>query len=110
MQGCMMVRGPWSVVAHPPCNTWSILAYVVQAKGLGKIGDDGGCFASALESVRKYGGALEHPAKSIAWDAHELLKPNKSGWSRSLFDDGWVCEVDQGNYGHLAKKKPGYMR
>ena len=46
--------GPWPVVAHPPCNKWSILAYVVQAKGLGKIGDDGGCFASALAAVRKY--------------------------------------------------------
>ena len=97
--------GPWPVVAHPPCNTWSILAHVVQAKGLGKIGDDGGCFASALAAVRKYGGVLEHPAMSIAWNTHELLKPCKSGWSRSLFDNGWVCQVDQCNYGYMAKKR-----
>ena len=57
--------------------------------------------------VRKYGGVLEHPAKSFAWREHtELLKPSAGKeWSTSLYDDGWVCEIDQGNYGHPARKR-----
>ena len=97
--------GPYPVVAHPPCESWSIVASRWFASGHRTKGDDGGCFAHALETVRKYGGVLEHPAKSFAWDEYGLLKPSGGGWSTSLYDDGWVCEVDQGNYGHLAAKR-----
>ena len=98
--------GPWPVVAHPPCNTWSVLAPSNVAQGnIKAVGDDGGCFEHALETVRKYGGVLEHPAYTLAWGAFGLLKPQGSGWSRSLYDDGWVCEVSQWHYGHRAAKK-----
>ena len=97
--------GPWPVVAHPPCNRWSIMATIGQAMGRFKIGDDGGCFESALNAVRTYGGVLEHPAKTFAWKHHGLLKPPAGGaWTRSLFDDGWVCQVDQAYYDHRARK------
>jgi hypothetical protein len=66
-------------------------------------GNDGGCFASALENVRRCGGVLEHPASTAAWAAHGLTPPNKTGWSLAI-DGGWVCEVWQSAYGHRANK------
>lgn len=94
------------VVAHPPCTRWCQLAYVVQARYGYKVGDDGGCFASALASVRRCGGVLEHPARSYAWAHHELRKPLRGRWARSCsYDmDSWVCEVAQSAYGHRARK------
>lgn len=100
-----LYAGPWPVVAHPPCSTWCQVAHVNQARYGHKVGDDGGCFASALASVRKWGGVLEHPAETYAWPAHGLLRPARGGWSRGVFDGGWVCEVSQRAYGHRARKR-----
>jgi hypothetical protein len=76
--------GPYAVVAHPPCQRWCQLASVNEARYGHKIGDDDGCFASALTSVHRFGGVLEHPAFSLAWDAFDLPKPPTSGgWVRS---------------------------
>jgi hypothetical protein len=98
-------QGPHSVVAHPPCQLWGAMAAVNFARWGGehnRPGNDGGCFASALESVNKFGGVLEHPAKTRAWRAHGLDKPYAQGWSKSGL--GWVCEVWQSAYGHRANK------
>lgn len=96
--------GPHPVVAHPPCSRWCRLAGLVEARWGHRRGDDGGCFASALESVRKWGGVLEHPAWSDAWAAFDLPRPDRSGgWSRDIHG-GWSCYVEQGRYGHPAKK------
>lgn len=98
--------GRMPVVAHPPCQLWGAMAAVNYARWGGdhnKPGNDGGCFASALNSVRRYGGVLEHPAKTKAWDAYGLAKPNGIGWQRTI-DGGWVCEVWQSAYGHRANK------
>ena len=98
--------GPNPVVAHPPCQLWGALANVNYARWGGdhnKPGNDGGCFRSALDSVKKWGGVLEHPAKTRAWAAHGLQKPKGIGWS-ATDDGGWVCEVWQSAYGHRANK------
>ena len=98
--------GPWPVVAHPPCQRWGALAHVNYARWGGdhnRPGNDGGCFAAALSAVRKWGGVLEHPAKSGAWAAHGLTPPRGVGWFRCT-DGGWVCEVWQSAYGHKANK------
>jgi hypothetical protein len=96
--------GPWPVVAHPPCSRWCRLAGLVEARWGHKRGDDGGCFASALASVRRWGGVLEHPAYSDAWAAFALPAPPRSGgWVRGI-EGGWSCHVEQGRYGHPAKK------
>lgn len=76
--------GPYPVVAHPPCSRWCRLAGLVEARWGHKRGDDGGCFASALRSVRTYGGVLEHPAYSDAWKAFGLAKPDRNGgWTHT---------------------------
>ena len=98
--------GPFPVVAHPPCQLWGAMANVNYARWGGehnKPGNDGGCFSAALDSVRRFGGVLEHPAKSKAWEAHGLMKPVHAGWQKSI-DGGYVCEVWQSAYGHRANK------
>ena len=101
--------GPWPVVAHPPCERWGrywgggpMLHGTPRQR---KLGDDGGCFASALASVRKWGGVLEHPEASHAFAAHELRLPKwREPWRRADDRGGYVCCVAQGNYGHRARK------
>ena len=101
-----LYAGPYPVVAHPPCARWCRLAGLVQARypHLRK-GEDGGSFASALASVRWHGGVLEHPAYSDAWAAHGLVRPNpKGGWTGWDTYGGLTCHVEQGHYGHRARK------
>ena len=100
-----LYAGPWRVVAHPPCARWCQMAGLVQSRYGHKIGDDAGCFESALAAVRKWGGVLEHPAFSIAFERYGLPIPIRGGWTQGLFDAGWVTEVSQSAYGHRARKR-----
>jgi hypothetical protein len=94
--------GPWPVVAHPPCKSWSLMG---QCRPEIVRGEDGGTFAAALAAVRRFGGVLEHPAYSHAWRAFGLPRPAAVGWTRAFDDAGWTCEVDQAHYGHPANKR-----
>jgi hypothetical protein len=96
-------KGPHRIVAHPPCSSWCQLAYINQKRYGHKVGDDGGCFASALAAVRRWGGVLEHPAFSYAWPHFDLVRPERGKWKQ----DGraWVTEVSQSAYGHRARKR-----
>jgi hypothetical protein len=102
--------GPWPVVAHPPCSRWCQMAPVNQARYGQRVGEDGGCFAAALDAVQRYGGVLEHPAYTLAWPRFGLTEPTRGGWQRDMFggNDGrrsWVTEVCQSAYGHRARKR-----
>ncbi len=98
-------QGPLPVVAHPPCSRWCRLAGLVEARWGHKRGEDGGCFAHALATVRRVGGVLEHPAYSDAWEAFGLARPPRGGgWVRADDHGGSTCHVEQGRYGHVAKK------
>lgn len=97
--------GPHRVVAHPPCARWCRLAGLVEARWGHKRGEDDGCFAAALAAVRRWGGVLEHPAYSDAWRAHDLNgPPTGGGWVNADWRGGWTCYVEQGRYGHVARK------
>jgi hypothetical protein len=103
-----LYKGPYPVVAHPPCERWGRYWFGGPSARVRRVkGDDGGCFASALASVRRWGGVLEHPAASSAWKAFGLAIPSREGgWipaDGGLFS-GWTCCVDQGWYGHRAQK------
>ncbi len=100
--------GPHPVVAHPPCQLWVNFA-ALNFKRYGgehnRPGNDGGCFASALHNVRAFGGVLEHPAGSNAWDKYGLRRPDGNpGWHPGNPGE-WTCEVWQSAYGHLARKR-----
>lgn len=102
--------GPHPVVAHPPCQRWGKMWFgqplTVKLTGeRKKKGDDGGCFKSALDKVRLYGGVLEHPAGSHAWEHFGINRPpRKGGWISAGSIGGFTCCVEQGRYGHYARK------
>jgi len=98
--------GPFPVVAHPPCERWGRYWSGGPSARVRRVkGDDGGCFASALESVRRWGGVLEHPEASHAWRRYGLNTPPRSGgWVAADLSGGWTCCVEQGHYGHAARK------
>lgn len=100
-----LYTGPHPVVAHPPCQRWGRFATGSTRKpGQYRVGEDAGCFASALTAVRNYGGVLEHPKDSLAWDYFGIMPPGGVGWSRADSFGGWTCEVEQGHYGHFSRK------
>jgi hypothetical protein len=117
--------GPHPVVCHPPCNLFVNMA-AVNWKRYGRQkpawypgGTDGGCFESALQNVRKYGGILEHPAFTHAWSKYHIdppscIDPEVRGWYENYWAGGvsgpggdtyYTCEVWQSAYGHRARKR-----
>lgn len=101
-----LYAGPHPVVAHPPCQRWGRYWHGGPSAKVRRVkGDDGGCFAAALAAVRKWGGVLEHPQASSAWRAFDLNQPPwGGGWIAADFLGGWTCCVEQGHYGHRARK------
>lgn len=98
--------GPHPVIAHPPCQLWIAFAALNYKRWGGehnRPGNDGGCFLAALTAVRKFGGVLEHPAGSKAWQTYGLQRP-RHGWTQTLPNE-YTCEVWQSAYGHKAQKR-----
>ena len=98
--------GPHPVVAHPPCERWGrYWSGGPSAKVRRKLGDDDGCFAAAVRAVREFGGVIEHPEGSHAFERFHIGRPNwREGWKPATGFVGWVSCVAQGNYGHRARK------
>lgn len=100
--------GPYPVVAHPPCERWGrYWSGGPSAKVRRKKGDDGDCFFHAFESVSICGGVLEHPEASHAWKAFGINRPPRAGgWvmGHDEIPGSWTCCVEQGHYGHPARK------
>lgn len=104
-----LYAGPFPVVGHPPCQRWgNFYAGSPLAIKQGKrktLGDDGGCFERCLASVKRWGGIIEHPEGSRAWRHFRLNHPPRDGgWVNADFEGGWTCRVEQGFYGHFARK------
>ena len=102
-------KGPGPVIAHPPCERWGRyfgggpMLHGTEKQKL--LGDDNGCFAHALWSVRSFNGVLEHPEASHAFKFFGLPIPNqKGGWTDPDKYGGRSCCVAQGKYGHRAQK------
>jgi hypothetical protein len=102
-----LYEGPHPVVAHPPCQRWGRYWFGgPSARVRREKGDDGACFAAALRAVRSFGGVLEHPEASSAWERFRLRRPpHGGGWITADQYGGWTCCVEQGHYGHRARKK-----
>lgn len=85
--------GPHPVVAHPPCGPWSAMQKL-------SIKQPADCGLIAIDQVRRFGGVLEHPARSILWVAGGLPRP---GELPDTFG-GRSIEVEQVRWGHVARK------
>lgn len=102
--------GPHPVIAHPPCQRWGKFAagspLVIARTGVRKhVGDDEGTFSASLRAARRWGGVIEHPWGSRAWGAYQLaVPPRGGGWIKADQFGGWTCCVEQGRYGHYARK------
>ncbi len=97
--------GPYPVVAHPPCARWGrYWSGGPSAKVRRNLGDDNGCFAAALACAKQYGGVIEHPEGSHAWRLFRIPRPPKGGGWIKCIDGAWTCCVEQGHYGHRARK------
>jgi len=102
--------GPWPAISHTPCQRWGKLwagqPLYIKRTGIRKIkGDDGGCYKHSLDTVRRVGGIIEHPWGSHAWPHFGLnVPPRSGGWIVADFYGGWTCCVEQGRYGHYARK------
>ena len=98
--------GPLPVVAHPPCKRWGRYWGGGPSANVPRLkGDDLGCFDRALWAVRTFGGVLEHPEASHAWAWFGLARPPKTGgWVEADSFGGMTCCVEQGHYGHRARK------
>lgn len=84
------------VVAHPPCRTWSAFCSH-QAKapeGEKALG------VNAVETLRRVGGILEHPAHSRLFDYCDLPKPGEPGQNGI-----WSVEVSQAWWGFPCTKR-----
>lgn len=89
-----LYRGPWPVVAHPPCRGWGRLRMHAKPRP-----DELELAFFAVDLVRQFGGVLEHPYGSSLWQVAGLPRPGE-------LDEygGWTVLVDQGWWGHLAPK------
>lgn len=100
--------GPYPVVAHPPCERWGRFWHGSPRRPHHyQLGHNDGCFAAALNAVRRWGGVLEHPAYSHAWQTHGLQSPMVDAitcWWPADKLGGLCCHVEQAHYGHMARK------
>ena len=90
-----LYEGPDPVVAHPPCGPWGRLKHLYQ-------GTEHDCAPRALSQVSAYGGVLEHPANSDLWACAGLPKPGEE--KRFVRGSGFTIQVDQCDWGHVARK------
>lgn len=89
--------GPWPVVAHPPCGPWGRLSHLCTKQ-------DASHGPIAFEIVRRFGGVLEQPAwsrmfsecRAPAGQLGRVSNPDKWG--------GCTIEVNQCDWGHVARK------
>lgn len=85
-------NGNLPVVCHPPCRAWGRLSHMASPREGEKL------LANwSLEKVNQVGGIVEHPSGSKLWDIYRFIVPDSNG--------GFVIEIDQYDFGHVAHKK-----
>ncbi len=84
--------GPHPVVAHPPCGPWGSLRHLSK-------NHDPQLAIIAVDQVRRFGGVLEHPARSLLWKEVGLPSPGETDQY-----GGTTIAVKQVEWGHACQK------
>lgn len=92
--------GPHPVVAHPPCGPWGNLKHMRVPNRERRVAD-ADCMAPAVDAVRRFGGVLEQPAGSVAFERFGMPRP---GHPKDAYG-GWTIAVSQVEWGHPARKR-----
>ena len=87
-------QGGAPIVGHPPCRAWAGLAHMAKPRPGEKE-----LAIWCVDQIRKWGGVLEHPAKSKLWPAAGLPEPGKRDAA-----GGWTLPILQWWWGHKAEK------
>lgn len=91
-----LYQGPHAVVAHPPCGPWGKL----RKMHLESRHSDASAMEPAVRSVQRFGGVLEQPAGSKAFEQHGLPLPGEPADEHG----GRTIAVVQVEWGHVARK------
>lgn len=84
------------IVAHPPCRLFGKLKHMSKAPI-----EEKQLAYHAVESIKKCGGILEHPAFSTLWQEMELPLPSDS---ITDFSNGFTIGIKQYDFGHKCEK------
>ncbi len=87
--------GGTPLVAHPPCRAWGRLRHLARPRP-----DERALALLAVDQVRRFGGALEHPRCSTLWPTCGMPQP---GQGRD-HHGGWTLGISQHWWGHRAEK------
>lgn len=85
--------GTAPVVAHPPCRAWGKLAQMAKPRP-----DEMALGIWTLQTVRTFGGVLEHPAHSRLFSLIGVSPGQRCRLG------GWVLPIRQQWFGHPARK------
>jgi len=88
--------GKQSVIAHPPCRAWGVLAHMAKPRS-----DEKELAVFSINLVRKNGGVVEHPYGSKLWEHFDI--PDGGLLTDSF--GGYTITIDQWDFGHVARKK-----
>lgn len=87
-------RGPFPVVAHPPCRAWGRYSHLAKPRPFERD-----LAPYAVDLVRSFGGVLEHPHASKLWGFCGLPRVGeRDAWG------GFTVLCDQSWWGHPAPK------
>ena len=94
-------KGSDPVVCHPPCRFWGRLSHMAGRSGKlteQQIAKEKSLTPWSVDKIRKNGGILEHPSGSKIFKYLPEI-------GETDFYGGFVIEIDQYDFGHVANKK-----
>ena len=100
-RNALTYAGAGPIVCHPPCRFWGRLSHMAGRSGkmaADQIAKEKALAPWSVDRIRHVGGILEHPSGSKIFDYLPTI-------GETDFYGGFVIEIDQYDFGHVAHKK-----